>query len=343
MKAILKRGTNRAELGEIEKKIGKGNTRIRTLRVGIDGTDREVLNKEDGKPYPENDDFLVMGHEAVGRVEESEKFSKDTLVVPTVRRPTCGCDYARKGRSDLCPEGHYQERGIEGLHGFGCEEFFEKDDNLVEIPEELEKIGVLVEPLSIFEKAFSEIKKAQERISFEPENCLVLGAGSIGLLSAMGIRKRGLDLTVMDIVSEKHPKAGIVEDIGGTYHNNRHTGIEEIGKFDLIIEASGVSEQIVEGVKALKDTGAMVSLGLPRRKKVKQCDIGEFHEQLVRGNKLLIGSVNSSREHYRKAVDELSELMGDYPIENIIDTSVPPEAFMKSFMPRIKGEIVFQD
>lgn len=344
MKAVVKKGTNNAELKEIEGKIGEGETKVRTIKVGIDSTDRQVLNKEDGDPYPEGGSYLVMGHEAVGMIEKSEKFEKGAYVVPTVRRPTCGCKYAEIGRSDFCPKDHYLERGIKGLHGFGCEFFYEKDENLVEIPEEVVDIGVLLEPLSVFEKAFSEIKKAQKRIPYEPEKCLVLGAGALGLISAIALENRGMDVTVVDIVSEKHSKAKIVEEIGGTYINNRKKDLKELGRFDFILEASGVSKQLIDGVKVLSNAGGMVSLGLPRTgSKKTKCDVGAFHEEMVRGNKLLLGSVNSSKKHFIKAVEELKELNKNFELERLIDTSVPPEEFMKSFMAKIKGEIVFED
>ena len=42
---------------------------VRVLRVGVDGTDREINAAEYGAA-PEGDDFLVLGHEGFGQVED---------------------------------------------------------------------------------------------------------------------------------------------------------------------------------------------------------------------------------------------------------------------------------
>jgi threonine dehydrogenase-like Zn-dependent dehydrogenase len=41
---------------------------VKVLRVGVDGTDREINAAEYGAA-PEGYDFLVIGHEGLGRVE----------------------------------------------------------------------------------------------------------------------------------------------------------------------------------------------------------------------------------------------------------------------------------
>ena len=41
---------------------------VRVLRVGVDGTDKEINAAEYGAPPP-GYDFLVIGHESFGRVE----------------------------------------------------------------------------------------------------------------------------------------------------------------------------------------------------------------------------------------------------------------------------------
>ena len=42
---------------------------VKVLRVGVDGTDKEINAAEYGQAPP-GDDFLVIGHECLGRVEE---------------------------------------------------------------------------------------------------------------------------------------------------------------------------------------------------------------------------------------------------------------------------------
>src|SRR5512147_1963386 len=63
---------------------------VRVLRVGVDGTDREINGAEYGAP-PHGDDFLVLGHEGFGRLEavgpRVTELRPGDSVVATVRRP----------------------------------------------------------------------------------------------------------------------------------------------------------------------------------------------------------------------------------------------------------------
>src|SRR5438067_5239153 len=69
---------------------GRG-VKVEVLRVGVDGTDKEI-NAADYGDAPEGSDFLITGHESLGRVVEVGKqvpstIRPGTLVVSTVRRP----------------------------------------------------------------------------------------------------------------------------------------------------------------------------------------------------------------------------------------------------------------
>ena len=63
---------------------------------------------------------------------------------------------------------------------------------VVGVPHELEHIGILVEPLSVVEKALRQANLIQRRlVSWDPKTALVLGAGPIGLLGTLLLRSRG--------------------------------------------------------------------------------------------------------------------------------------------------------
>lgn len=339
MKALVKTGKGEAEVREIERP--DDGTLVETLRVGIDGTDREVM-EESSNVMP--DDYMVMGHEAVGRVVESRKFEEGQLVVPQVRRPTCGCVNLQEGRPDFCPPGHYVERGIEGAHGYCSKYFAERDpDYLVPVPGRLEELGVLVEPTSIVEKAVDQVERAQERLVYEPEKALVLGAGSIGLLASMLFRMKGLEVRAVDVVERGHPKAGILDDIGAEYVDNRETDISELEQPDLVLEASGVSKQIFDAIELLAPNGALVSVGLPRDSQAShEIETGKVHGEMVLKNKLYLGSVNSALRHFEEAIGHLDYFRQNFPVERILDLQASLDNWERAFgKPDIKGEIVF--
>src|SRR5437016_7795072 len=69
---------------------GKG-VLVRVLRVGVDGTDKEINAAEYGAAPP-GYDFLIIGHENFGEVVEvgpnvPDTITPDTYVVASVRRP----------------------------------------------------------------------------------------------------------------------------------------------------------------------------------------------------------------------------------------------------------------
>src|SRR6266436_9376857 len=69
---------------------GPADVRIRTIEVGVCGTDREICHFDYGTP-PDGSDYLVLGHEALGEVVEvgpgTQGLRPGDLVVPSVRRP----------------------------------------------------------------------------------------------------------------------------------------------------------------------------------------------------------------------------------------------------------------
>lgn len=337
MKGLVKTGEDKAEVRDIKKPEDK--TVVNTLRVGIDGTDQEVL--ESGAEVMPDED-MIMGHEALGRVDSSEELEEGTLVVPTVRRFSETCPSRFRDRADFCAPGSYVERGIYHAHGY-CSEYFSEDaENLVPVPEEIEELGVLVEPTSIVVKALDQAFKAQERLDYEPSNALILGAGTIGLLASMILRKKGLEVTAVDIVGREHPKVEILEEIGAEYVDNREKQLSDLGSFDLALEGSGVSSQLFEAIRLLDARGALVSVGLPRDENQKaEIEIGKIHQEMVLKNKIFLGSVNSSRLHFEEAIDHLQYFQENFPVEEILDTHVELKNWEDAFEPEIKGEIVF--
>src|SRR5437867_5556904 len=139
---------------------------IHPLEIGICGTDRDIVRFEFGTPPPPLD-YLVLGHESIGEVVEAGKevreFRTGDLVVPTVRRP-CGeasCTPCRTGQSDMCFTGRFTERGIRSAGGYMTELIVESPQYLTRIPAELRSVGVLLEPLTIIEKALKEMEEIQ--------------------------------------------------------------------------------------------------------------------------------------------------------------------------------------
>src|SRR5262249_35095397 len=153
------------------------------------------------------------GHESLGEVIEVgpgvSRLRPGDLVVTMVRRPCRqeACVACRDDRQDFCFTGQFRERGIKEEHGFMTEIVVDDERYMNAVPRELREVGVLVEPLTIAEKALAQVWQVQQRLpwacSFTPgepkAHChlaVVIGAGPVGLLGAMALVNAGFDTTV---------------------------------------------------------------------------------------------------------------------------------------------------
>jgi glucose 1-dehydrogenase len=263
--------------------------------VGICGTDRELAQFQLGYP-PQQGDYLILGHEALGQVlragAEVDGVREGDWVVPMVRRacrPPCPSCLA--GRRDLCVTGRYTERGIFGEHGYFAELAVDAARDVIVVPEECRDIAVLVEPLSVVEKA---VATASCLHLGQPETALVIGAGTIGLLAAMVLARRGMRVTVLSQEPENSSRARLVESIA-TYL----TRLSQ--KFDIVIEAAGSGEAARTGLSALAPLGVMIVLGAKSATDLPLLD-------MIVNNQVVAGSVNASPEAFDQAVADLRHL-----------------------------------
>ena len=292
-----------------------GEVLVRTLRVGVDGTDHEVIDGRYGAP-PTGEERLVLGHEAVGVVEDPNdtELEAGAVVVPTVRRPPNGTnEYFERGQPDVAPDGAYVERGIVGAHGFMSEYFTSPAEFLVPIPDELAPLGFLVEPISITEKALEHAFATRSAFDWQPESALVLGNGSLGLLTlAMLVEGAPFERTYcLGRRDRPDPTVDLIERLGGTYVDSRETPVSEVAAeyegMDFVYEATGYAKHAFETIEALAPNGVGALLGVPDDWTF-EVDGGRLHRDLVLENKALVGSVNSSRAHFEAAVETLATL-----------------------------------
>src|SRR5262244_3021190 len=131
---------------------------VKILRVGVDGTDKEINAAEYGAAPP-GDDYLILGHESFGRVEvvgpNVPGLKPGDYVAATVRRPGSSL-YDKIGTYDMTTDDVYFERGINLRHGFLAEYVVDEPEYIIRVPENLRHVGVLMEPMSVAQKAIEQ-------------------------------------------------------------------------------------------------------------------------------------------------------------------------------------------
>ncbi len=293
---------------------------VQVLRVGVDGTDREIDAAEYGAAPP-GEDYLIVGHESFGRVKavgpRVGEFGPGDYVVATVRRPGRS-DYDSIGMSDMTTDDAYYERGISLRHGYMTEYYVEDAAFLVAIPFGLKHVGVLLEPVSIVEKGILQAYEIQRRLKvWKPRKAAVMGAGTIGLLASLVLRLRGLDVTTFGRNAEPHLNSDLIHALGARYLSTVETPIVEaanrFGPFDLIFEASGQSSVAFESTRALARNGVLVLASVTGGDKTLSIPADRINLEFVLGNKVMVGTVNANREHFECGVRDMSQAELAYP------------------------------
>jgi threonine dehydrogenase-like Zn-dependent dehydrogenase len=318
--AVIPKKADSVHLVEMEKPQvsdvpGGRGVLVEVLRVGACGTDREINAAQYGIA-PEGSDFLVLGHENLGRVvevgENVREFEKGNYVVATVRRPGASF-YDRIGEQDFTLDEEYFERGISRVHGYMAEFYAESADFLVKIPPEIVDIAVLLEPLSIIEKGIWQAYTIQERLKiWKPRTAAVFGTGTVGLLTAMAFRVRGIEVHGFGRQPRKgYLNADLLEAIGATYDSTVDLppleGAKKYGSYDLIFECTGFSPLVFEAMQTLSKNGVLILSSVTGGERtIDAVPSDKINQQFVLGNRVMVGTVNAGREHFELGVRDLA-------------------------------------
>ncbi len=362
MKAIaVVPGTREIQLidQDVPRLTRPADVRLRMLDVGICGTDREICAFQYGTPPP-GDDHLVIGHESLGEVVEVgagvTRLRPGDLVVPMVRRPCAhdDCVACRAGRQDFCFTGDFSERGIKNLHGFMTELVVDDERYMHPVPRALRDVAVLVEPLTIAEKALIQVDQVQRRLPWacdvEPgrarracHRAVVIGAGPVGLLGAMALVVRGFETAVYSREVAPNPKAELVTAIGARYVSSQDVTpaqlAEEIGNIDLVYEATGASVVAFQVMEALGTNGIFVFTGVPGRKAPIELDTDLIMRNLVLKNQVVFGTVNAGVEAFQAAIADVGLFQQRWPsaLRALITGRHPVEAYRELLVGPAQG------
>jgi len=272
------------------------------------------------------------------------------------------------GRQDFCATGDFTERGIKEEHGYMTEFVVDEERYMNIVPAHLREIGVLVEPLTIAEKALTQVWQVQQRLPWEPptpasvqqaakgqeeeskgklewlyHRALVLGAGPVGLLGAMALVVAGFDTHVYSREAATSEKAQLVESFGAKYLSAGTHAVErlaeQIGGIDLVYEAVGASSLAFEVLKYLDTNGVFVFTGVPGRKAPVAVDTDLLMRNLVLRNQVVFGTVNAGRDAFEAAIRDLEIFNERWPqiVNSLITSRVPIEEYRDLLLGKAGG------
>jgi threonine dehydrogenase-like Zn-dependent dehydrogenase len=334
-----------------------GHVKVRTIEVGICGTDREICSFAYGTP-PDDSEYLVLGHEALGEVigagDAVTGLKLGDLVVPTVRRPCVHghCVPCRADRQDFCTTGDFTERGIKMRHGFLTECFVEEEKHLTAVPATLRDVAVLVEPLTVAEKALAQVWQLQQRLPGDSlqdgtpgagKTAVVLGAGPVGILGAMTLLIHGFKTFVYSRSPAPNPKADVVHAIGAKYVSSTDVPVEEFarmtGPVNLIYEAIGVADVAFKVARILGLNGIYVFTGIPPEQEAVGVEADNLMRQMVLKNQIILGTVNADASAFEAAICDLNTFKQRWPeaLQAVITGRYPMEAHRELLLGKATG------
>jgi threonine dehydrogenase-like Zn-dependent dehydrogenase len=335
------------------------DVKLRMIEAGVCGTDKEICAFEYGTPPPGMAQ-LVIGHESLGEVVEvGPKVTRvkiGDLVVPMVRRP-CPHDYCpacRSGRQDFCFTGDFTERGIKERHGFMAQFVVDDEQYMNPVPDELRDVAILVEPLTIAEKALIQVWDVQRRLPWScpvipgkaQANChraVVLGAGPVGLLGALALVNSDFDTYVYAREPLPNPKADVLKIIGAKYISAETHSLEalaqEVGNVDLVYEATGASRLAFDMIKVLGINGVFIFTGVPGRKGPIEVDTDLMMRNLVLKNQVVFGTVNAGRDAFEASIRDVGIFSQRWPaaVKSLITGRFPMESYQDLLLGRSSG------
>jgi threonine dehydrogenase-like Zn-dependent dehydrogenase len=318
-----------------------GTVLVRTLAIGVCGTDRELIEGAYGEAPPGHH-RLVIGHESLGCVIDAPAqsgFAAGDAVVGIVRHPDPEpCANCAVGEWDMCRNGLYTERGIKQADGFCAERWRSMPGFLVKVEPSLGLAAVLLEPASIVAKAWEHIEAIGRRARFEPHTVLVTGAGPIGLLAALMGVQRGYKVHVQD----RHatgPKPDLVRDLGAQYL------LAARRQYDVILECTGAPALIREVLSLTAPDRIVCLTGVSPGQSNAMIDVAPLNQSLVLGNGVIFGSVNANRRHYEAAAQALARADRSW-LDRLIARRVNLEKWEQAYEQRgddIKTVLTFED
>ncbi len=222
----------------------KGEALIRVTLAGICNTDYEITKGYMGYKG-------ILGHEAVGIVEDVNSEDKSLIGKRVVSEISYGCKepdcpYCAEKLYRHCPNRH--TLGIWRKDGCFAEYFTMPTEVLFEVPDNVpDEQAVFVEPLA----AACEIT---EQLHIKPfEKVIVLGDGKLGLITALTLNAQNIDVILigkhqnkLDIAKAQGVKTSLLQDFP----------IEK--NYDVVVEATGSVSGFETSIALTKPRGVLV-------------------------------------------------------------------------------------
>jgi len=286
-----------------------GHVRIKVSYCGICGSDLHMRLAESipaGSPVG-----VVLGHEFVGTVlEVAPDVTTWTLGDRVAGWPSgsCGdCAICRSGKLQLCRSKMTDGIGLGKNQGALAESVVVKADRLFALPDGLsDEHAALTEPLAVALRAIGVgAVQPLDRVA-------VIGAGPVGLITALALRAKGINTVVLIEVNAKRAKRA--EAFGFTTIGPDGTGTAASdalgGAPSVVMECAGHQSALPLAMNIVGPGGTVVVLGVLEEPVM-------ISQLLIIGKELrILGSFGHTPEVFASAIELLAS--GAIPADDLV-------------------------
>lgn len=267
MKALVLEGIQKMSVQEVpEPTLTPGGAIIRVVANGVCRSDWHAWVGDIPRTFP-----IVIGHEMAGIVEDVapgvSRYKKgDRVVVPFVGSEGT-CEYCQSGRAHLCENTMIPGRNYWGGYGeYVCVPLAER--NMVPLPEEVSFRDGAALGCRFMTSFHGVIDRAGVSAG---EWVVVYGCGGVGLsainvAAALGARVIGVDVNPANLELARIMGAEFVID--GRESGNPVEAVMDItrGGANVSIDALGITQTCVNGIRSLRKSGRHLQIGLTTKK-----------------------------------------------------------------------------
>lgn len=266
MRFVEVSGLNQVDhgVGEVPQP-GPKEARIAVELAGICGSDTHAVAGEHPFLIPP----YLPGHELTGRIDAlgsdvtGFEVGERVMIKPNIE---CGeCVNCLAGRGNACQTLQWIGCDPSGKHPGGMAEFvLAPEVNIFSIPEDIsEEDAVLIEALAT---AVHAVRIAGD---VSGQKVVVVGAGTIGLLTLLAARRAGAEKIVVTDLDESMRDRALSHGADETVAADRQV-VESVkealgGTADVVFDCVAIEQTLQQSLSMLRRAGTMVVVGVPPR------------------------------------------------------------------------------
>jgi len=290
---------------------GDNDVVVKVAAVGICGTDLHIFEGEFAPKLP-----IVPGHEmsgtvvAVGKSVTEVKIGDAVAIDPSLH---CGeCFYCRRARGNLCE--NWNALGVT-YPGAAAQFLLSPKKNIHKLPKNVDlKSAALIEPLSCAVRGFDQLPRNPG------SHYLIYGSGTMGLMMAELAKVNGAaSVSIVDLNQDKLKTAKV---LGFTNLAKSADEFDQPRGFDVVIDCTGVTEAIKDGLKHVMPGGTFLQFGVANKgAKVEIEPFWVYNKEItIVGSMAVLHSFDRAVELFASGVLNVDVMISDrYSLENYAD------------------------